>query len=222
MNLPPQAYTRETLMLAFDWIRSQPKQIQELASTSDALVSIYMQARRRGGQFIPTNPVSAQSFKQDLKNLAEGLKQFDGADGMGVQAPPAAPHPSQSLQNYPPPVQHQPLQQPSPQFYGAQQLPPVPTQMPQAQPQMPTQQYVPQQQVQQQVAAQPTMPLPPVQQSYYAGATSASFESDIALDAKSIDAVRRVQQRFNLSSENEAIRLLIALGSEKFREMAGK
>jgi hypothetical protein len=218
MNLPPQAYTRETLMLAFDWIRSQPKQIQELASTSDALVSIYMQARRRGGQFIPTNPVSAQSFKQDLKNLAEGLKQFDGADGMGVQAPPVAPHPSQTYQA-------PQTQQPSPQFYGAQQLPPVPTQMPQAQPQMPTQQYVPQQQApQQQVALppQPTMPLPPAQPTYYAGATPATFESDMALDAKSISAVRQVQQRFNLSSENEAIRLLIALGSEKFREMAGK
>jgi len=165
MNLPPQAYTRETLMLAFDWIRSQPKQIQELASTSDALVSIYMQARRRGGQFIPTNPVSAQSFKQDLKNLAEGLKQFDGADGQ----------PSQTYQ--------------TPQT----QQPP-----------------------------QPTMPLPPAQPTYYAGATPATFESDMALDAKSIDAARQVQQRFNLSSENEAIRLLIALGAEKFREMAGK
>jgi hypothetical protein len=214
MNLPPQAYTRETLMLAFDWIRSQPKQIQELASTSDALVSIYMQARRRGGQFIPTNPVSAQSFKQDLKNLAEGLKQFDGADGMGVQAPPAAPHPSQTYQA-------PQTQQASPQFYGAQQLPPVP--MPQAQPQMPSQQFMPQQQMpQQQVAPQPTMPLPSAQQTYYAGATPATFESDMALDAKSIDAARRVQQRFNLSSENEAIRLLIALGAEKFREMAGK
>ncbi|MEK6554485.1 MAG: hypothetical protein AABZ31_04540 [Bdellovibrionota bacterium] len=223
MNLPPQAYTRETLMMAFDWIRSQPKNIQELASTSDALVSIYMQARRRGGQY-NTTPVSSQSFKQDLKNLAEGLKQFDGAE----QVPPTqyqTPVQSPSLPQSAPPQ--------APQIYSthpsANMMPP---QMPQTQyappPQYPPVQALPNQSISAhhppvQHYAPPTPTAPPTaQQTYYAAATPASFESEPVLDAKSLDAARRVQARFNLSSENEAVRLLIALGFEKVREMAGK
>lgn len=171
LNLPPQAYTRETLMQAFDWIRTQPKQIQELAGTSDALVSIYMQARRRGGQFTPTNPVSAQSFKQDLKNLAEGLRQFDGEESNTPSASVTAPV------------------------------------APATAPAAPSQTLPPQQAQPQQAALSATRP---------------ASTAKLPLDEKSLEAVRSVQQRFNLSSESEALRALIALGYEKFREMSGK
>ncbi len=182
-QLPPQAYTRETLMQAFDWIKTQPRQVQDLASSTDALVSIYMQARRRAGNHGVTHPVSSQSFKQDLKNLAEGLRQFEddgaaaaadaaqttyvapaGAPAMHASAQPAAP-----MQG-PPPYQAPQQQQQAAQFHA-----------------------------------------PPQQQ------TAAS-----QLDAKSLDVVRQVQSRFNLSSENEALRMLISFGFEKVREISPK
>lgn len=168
LNLPPQAYTRETLMQAFDWIRTQPKTIQELAQNSDTLVSIYMQARRRGGSLPLQNPVSAQNFKQDLKNLAEGLKQFEfeGGSSAIADAGVAVPQTPQQIPQPPPTMA-------SPAHFAA-------------------------------AATQPT-----ASPSLY----------DLNLDAKSLDAARKVQQKLNLSSENEALRLLIALGFEKVREL---
>ena len=70
-NLPPQAYTREVLAQAFAWLKEQPQNIRELANNADALVSLYLQSRRNGGQ-LPTNtveataPVSSKNFKNDL------------------------------------------------------------------------------------------------------------------------------------------------------------
>jgi len=35
-TLPPQAYTREMLMQAYQWLRVQPESIKEMAVTPDA------------------------------------------------------------------------------------------------------------------------------------------------------------------------------------------
>lgn len=199
-QLPPQAYTRETLMQAFDWIKTQPRQVQDLASSTDALVSIYMQARRRAGNHGVTHPVSSQSFKQDLKNLAEGLRQFED-DGTAaaadaaqttyvapagahvvsahvVSAQAAAVHHQMPVQQQAPPQQQGPLPQ-----YQAAQFHSSPQQM-----------------------ASPPQQIPQVSQ----------------LDPKSVEVLRLVQSRFNLSSENEALRMLISLGFEKVREIFPK
>ena len=170
-QLPPQAYTRETLMQAFDWIKTQPRQVQDLASSTDALVSIYMQARRRAGNHGVTHPVSSQSFKQDLKNLAEGLRQFedDGAAAAAdaaqttYVAPAGAPAMHASAQMAPPPPHYSQSSQAQPQHTAVTHL-----------------------------------------------------------DGKSLEVVRLVQSRFNLSSENEALRMLISLGFEKVREILPK
>lgn len=192
IQLPPQAYTRDTFVQAYEWLQSQPGSIRELASSPDALVSLFLQARRRGGvQAVSTNPVSSQAFKQDLKNLAEGLRQFEEHEGHGgativpPMAPPPAPNPNMHAAgasanptvnvvlapNYP---QHQQMQMPTP------------------------------------------APL----------ATTSSYlaEEDIyaSLDSKSHEMVRRVQSRFNLSTEKESLRLLIAMGFDKVREMLPK
>jgi hypothetical protein len=74
-NLPPQAYTRDVFANAYEWLQSQSVSIKELAQTPDDLVALYLQARRHGHLSNPT-PTS-KSFKNDLKNLAEGLRQFD-------------------------------------------------------------------------------------------------------------------------------------------------
>ena len=77
-TLPPQAYTREILTAAFNWLQAQPESVKKLAVTPDALVGLYMRAQRYGASSMEADaPVSSQNFMSDLKNLAQGLKQFD-------------------------------------------------------------------------------------------------------------------------------------------------
>ncbi|MCB0415140.1 MAG: hypothetical protein KDD50_12450, partial [Bdellovibrionales bacterium] len=84
-NLPPQAYTREDLQEAFEWLKSQPISVKERASSPDLLVSLYNHAKRHGASVFSNNnqglkgPIKSnpEDFKSDLKNLAKGLRQFD-------------------------------------------------------------------------------------------------------------------------------------------------
>jgi hypothetical protein len=100
-GLPPQAYTREILVQAFEWWSMQAPALKERATTADAIVSFYLQARRRGAAH-PDTPLSGEVFKNDLKTLAEGLKQFEDS-----VAPP--PQPLRSFAPpVTPPVQHAP------------------------------------------------------------------------------------------------------------------
>lgn len=93
-NLPPQAYTRETLSIAFNWLQTQPESVRKQATTPDVLVGLYMRAQRFGGSSLETEaPVSSQAFMSDLKHLAEGLKQFEeprSAHGQRRAMPPHA------------------------------------------------------------------------------------------------------------------------------------
>lgn len=83
-NLPPQAYTRDTLVKAIEWLSSQPQSVRERATSADLIVSFYLQARRRMTAAQMEAPVSGENFKQDLKHLAQDLKQFED--------PSAPPH----------------------------------------------------------------------------------------------------------------------------------
>lgn len=85
-TLPPRAYTREILTAAFNWLQTQPDSVRTKATTPDALVGLYTRAQRFGSVAESEAPVSSQNFMSDLKNLAEGLKAFDGAK---VQLSPA-------------------------------------------------------------------------------------------------------------------------------------
>jgi hypothetical protein len=77
-TLPPQAYTREILTNAFNWLQSQPESVRKIATTPDALVGLFLRAQRYGNSSLEADaPISSQSFISDLKNLAEGLKQFE-------------------------------------------------------------------------------------------------------------------------------------------------
>ncbi len=93
-TLPPQAYTREVLAVAFQWLQGQPDSIRKLAQSPDALVGLYLRAQRYGHASPETDaPVTSQNFVNDLKSLAEGLKQFEeskAAQGEPNAAGPAA------------------------------------------------------------------------------------------------------------------------------------
>ena len=96
-TIPPQAYTREMLSTAFNWLQTQPESVKKLATTPDALVGLYMRAQRYGHSSLETEaPVSSQAFMSDLKNLAEGLKQFEEPQApkrAGVTMGPVNPAP---------------------------------------------------------------------------------------------------------------------------------
>jgi hypothetical protein len=109
-TLPPQAYTREVLTSAFNWLQTQPESVKKLATTPDALVGLYLRAQRYGASSLEADaPVSSQNFMSDLKNLAEGLKQFEDPKerrAMNSAINAAGTHPSMATTGAAPLVAH--------------------------------------------------------------------------------------------------------------------
>lgn len=122
-TLPPQAYTREILAIAFQWLQNQPESIRKLAQSPDALVGLYLRAQRYGHTSPEADaPVTSQNFVNDLKYLAEGLKQFEGHSG----GPAAAPAPAKLVYHQPMPAQEPQTQRhPSPLSNPSTQAPPA-------------------------------------------------------------------------------------------------
>jgi hypothetical protein len=105
-HMPPQAYTRDMLTTAFNWLQTQPEPVRKLATTPDSLVGLYMRAQRYGSVSLEVDaPVSSQTFMSDLKNLAEGLKQFEEPRATAAPQIPvpqaAAPAPVQAQYSAP-------------------------------------------------------------------------------------------------------------------------
>lgn len=155
-NVPPQAYTRDTLVKAIEWLSGQPSSVREKATSADLVVSFYLQASRRKAAFQMEAPVSGETFKADLKHLAEDLKQFEE---------PSVPPPVVQLFSQPEPI-FKP--EPIPQSHVPRSEPPV---------------------------------------------KPASWP----VDNRSLAAARELQQRLNLSSEMEALRMLLVMGIERAR-----
>jgi hypothetical protein len=181
-NLPPQAYTRDTVLEAFNWLQTQPESVRQHAKTEDALVSLYLRAKRFGGIGSPLEqeaPISSKKFKSDLKNLAKGLRDFD-------KTPP------QETTNGA-----------SQDAKRAKQTPPPP--------------------------APPQRDRPPQQepQNYRLGITELNLPElkvspqnpPLELDPLSHRQIRRTMDLLNLSSESEALRLLITLGAQSVQKL---
>ncbi len=166
MTLPPQAYTRDILIKAYEWLSTQPDVLKQKARDADTLVSLYMMSRRRATQDNWEEKVSVETFKNDLRHLAEDLKQFEAP----IPTPMTAPMPASP---------------PQPPF-SSMSIPAASVAAPSMTQQMP-----------QQMIEHKALPL----------------------DERSLRMVREIQERFNLSHENEAIRMLIVLGYEKVRPL---
>lgn len=168
-NIPPQAYTRDTLVKAIEWLASQPASVRERATSADLVVSYYLQARRKTALQMEA-PVSGENFKADLRHLAEDLKQFEE---------PSVPPPVVHLFSQAEPI-FKP--EPSPSLHrgypvDSQPVPP------------------------------PTRSEPPVKPASW------------PVDNRSLAAARELQQRLNLSSEVEALRMLVTMGAERARAL---
>lgn len=166
--LPPQAYTKETLLKAYHWVQSQAPSIREMAITPDILVSLYLKASRDGDHSLERP--SIQNFKSELKSLA-GL--------MGeLETPSVKPA---FVSNPVPPV--------------AQVSPPTPA---------------------------PTAPASPSQtliSSMKEPLTAGVATAFPTLDARSVEALQETKKLFNLSSDEEALRMLIQIGFSKAKSL---
>jgi hypothetical protein len=210
-TIPPQAYTRDTLVKAIEWIGTQPPSVRERANSADLVVSFYLQARKTAAGL--EAPISHEHFKSDLRHLAEDLKKFeDPSPSHSLSSPPTGSNRSPSygysaptLEMWPPKTE--PLQAPRaelrndarffesssrfetaphPHFEKPPRFESVRAEPPPA-PQMPR-------------AEPPRAPQWPV-------------------DARSLQAAREIQERLNIGSETEALRMLVTLGLERAREI---
>ncbi len=107
-QIPPQAYTRDTLEKAYEWLNHQSPAIKDQAQTADTLVSLFLRAQRYGetslGNFSKASvgtvqqaaPASVQLFQSDLKNLAKDFEEFDDINTLTppIEAKDIAPLPS--------------------------------------------------------------------------------------------------------------------------------
>jgi hypothetical protein len=76
--VPPQAYTKADLAKAYDWLMKQPTSIQEMANSAETLMGLYRKALLYGASSItPKQSSSTNEFKSELKNLAGQLNQFE-------------------------------------------------------------------------------------------------------------------------------------------------
>jgi hypothetical protein len=109
---PPQAYTREMLVKAYEWLNTQPAAVRERTPTADALMATFLQVRRRMAQnekqesWDQPTASSVEAFKTDLRNLAEGLRQFEEPSHTERLPPPLQrPTPGPEQRQLPPSVE---------------------------------------------------------------------------------------------------------------------
>ncbi|MGE3974436.1 MAG: hypothetical protein AB7F59_07925 [Bdellovibrionales bacterium] len=173
-NLPPQAYTKDVLAQAFAWLQNQDDKVKHMAQNSDALVALYLRAKRHGDAppHKEDQPASVESFRHQLKSLAQDLQQFVPEEEQRPRIPASMPAIEDFKEPTPPPAYARPPQTPPPP-----QIPQAPV-----------------------IAPQNTI-----------GA--------LALDSQSLEILKKVRNHLNLSSEMEALRMLLVLGHERLQTL---
>lgn len=83
--LPPQAYTKETMLKAYQWLMVQNSNIKELATTPDILVSLYLKATRDGSSALERP--SIQNFKNELKSLSGIIGELEKPTHQKIEKP---------------------------------------------------------------------------------------------------------------------------------------
>lgn len=159
--IPPQAYTRETLAQAYNWLKSQPQNIQDMAKSPDILVSLYMKAQLHGESFLERP--SLINFKNDLKHLAGIMGEFDTGNTAQIASTPKISG--------------------NASFGGTNNL-------------------------NSGLSSNPHHEAP-----------QATYDFKSSLDGRSLAMISDIKNQFNLSSETEALRMLVALGYQKLKSL---
>jgi hypothetical protein len=151
-TLPPQAYTREVVANAYNWLQTQPEQVRRMAQNTDTLVALYLRVKRNSDNpmgYENEPAASVENFRSQLKNLASEIQQFVPEQEKMVAA---------FQQPETPPQQ---LTAPAPKATGL----------------------------------------------------------ELTLDPQSLEILKKVRQHLNLSSDTEAMRMLLVLGFEKIQAL---
>jgi len=199
--LPPQAYTKDTLQKAYSWLSTQDPSIRAMASTADILVSLYLKATRDGDSVLQRP--SIQNFKNELKHLAPMVEEFERSgeklsmpeitplEGMGETVAEKKPLDRASISSLP---GESHFLETSPSSMGAlnpsavESLFAMDAESPKG-------------------GFSTRTPPPSLK------LTPRVFAAD--LDEKSIFWIREVREKFNLSNDQEALRLLVRIGYSK-------
>ncbi|MGZ5278377.1 MAG: hypothetical protein ACXWC9_00435 [Pseudobdellovibrionaceae bacterium] len=209
--LPPQAYTKDTLVHAYAWLQNQSEHIKELATTPDVLVSLYLKAKLQGDGALERP--SIQNFKNELRNLAGMMGEFEVLEspaGSSASAPgnqtirfrsqdlrPPEPKAEEKVASYSAAATHSHSQQAQAQHAHTQHA--------HGQAQVSAQ------------AAQQSASASSVSYSAMTISHSTAANPLAGLDSRSLDMIQEVKIQFNLSSDTEALRLLLANGYNQIK-----
>lgn len=194
--LPPQAYTKDTLVKAYQWLQGQSESIREMATTPEVLVSLYLKAKLQGDGALERP--SIQNFKNELKNLAGMMGEFE------VVETPQFAQQSTTLHTVP----HSsdlPLRGISD---GLMMPPPAAQTMP-----SPSSMAANTSALNSASAATATATAAP------SSAGPANRGQMQGLDTRSWLMIQEVKNQLNLSSEQEALRMLISVGHQKIKNL---
>lgn len=173
--IPPQAYTKDSLLKAYAWLQNQDPSLKEMATTPDILVSLYLKATRDGDSAL--DRPSIQNFKHELKQLAGLMGEFDKD---GPPSPEVKPKANE--------------------FAGAQAVP-----------------VAPRKETPKHTESQ-GLDFPALERKFLQQVQTSSA-SGLELDANSQALIAEVKQKLNLSSTNEALKLLIQVGYNKTKKL---
>lgn len=206
-KMPPQAYTKETLQEAFEWWNQQPDEFRDKVQDKDDLVGYYLRVRRKtGGSDI--SDVAKASFSSELKGLARNLDNFEGykSDRTSSQSPQASQtnekketrfynqSPSSHSEKKESGMSYEPsMQLKFPDMSKSPVVTPEAAETPRPQ----------------------TLNLPKTLDQKNIDQSDRYFK----LDEKSYHAIKKTREALNLSSDNEALRAIIALGESKIKSL---
>ncbi|MCB0369056.1 MAG: hypothetical protein KDD45_06270 [Bdellovibrionales bacterium] len=211
--IPPQAYTRDSLLKAYSWLQNQDSSIKEMATTPDILVSLYLKATRDGDAVL--DRPSIQNFKHELKQLAGMMGEFEKEiieekiKKQKEKAKKALPPFSieRAIETFSP-VNQQGFPQTNPTSDSPQIN------------ELNTEKI--KENISQDNKATSLSVNPQVSPSVYVGAPNGPGEASslpLGLDAKSLMVIAEVKNQLNLTSESEALRLLIQTGFNKVKKL---
>lgn len=196
-QLPPQAYTREVLAQAYSWLRHQPDSIRVLAKSPDDLVSLFLRAKRNGDASLEhLAPNAQESFKSNLKNLSAELHQSSEA---AMASTPTQP---------PPTIVKIASEPPAPLSYSSQISPLT----------FDNRSFEGPPDFQPELRFEGASVMTSTTTSTVTHSVTATTSEQISeWDSHSMQILRDVKERLNLSSEQEAARMLLVVGYEKLK-----
>lgn len=179
-GMPPQAYSKQDILKAMEWLEKQSDQVRSQATNADVLMGMYKKALIYGDSFIDKqSPISGESFKNELKGIAEQLGGFDEAPSAKIsrkvsEVSPISYHvePETEAEVMPASNNHDVIQKENIKISIQRQL-----------------------------------------QTKDHGFNLSS------LDSVTQSRVKEVRARFNLSRDEEALRMLISIGYEKLQKI---